>query len=142
MILDLSFFDRCLQTLEKAHFLLLKAEPESLDYELYRSACIKEFELLLEQAGKLLRKKLKPYFHSPSAVDRLYFKDVFREGVHRGLLTPDSCERWMAYWDNRNSTAHDYGVGFAEETIGLLPAFMMDARELAEKLKQNNETQG
>lgn len=48
----------------------------------------------------------------------------------------------MAYRDNRNSTAHDYGVGFAEETIGLLPAFMMDARELGEKLKQNNETQG
>ena len=37
----------------------------------------------------------------------------------------------MAYPDNRNDTAHDYGEGFAETTIGLLEQFIPDARELA-----------
>ncbi len=44
---------------------------------MYRSACIKEFEIILEQAGKLMRKVLKPYFHSAKAVDKLIFKDNF-----------------------------------------------------------------
>jgi hypothetical protein len=44
---------------------------------MYRSAYIKEFEIILEQAGKLLRKCLKPWFHSPKAVDALVFKDLF-----------------------------------------------------------------
>ena len=36
----------------------------------------------------------------------------------------------MEYRDNRNSTAHDYGVGFAESTLQLLPQFIIDARSL------------
>jgi len=28
------------------------------------------------------------------------------------------------YCDNRNKTAHDYGIGFAEETLKLLPDFV------------------
>ena len=36
-------------------------------------------------------------------------------------------ERWLAYRDNRNTTAHDYGVKFAEHTLKLLPDFIADA---------------
>ncbi len=102
---------------------------------MYRSACIKEYEIILEQSGKLLRKVLKPYFHSSKEIDKLYFKDVFRQAVLRSLLTVQACERWLLYLDNRNNTAHDYGVNFAEETLILLPQFILDSSELSEIIK-------
>ena len=138
MVLDTTYFERCISTLEKAHGLLLKADPESIDYDMYRSASVKEFEIILEQSGKLMRKVLKPYFHSAKAVDQLYFKEVFRHGVLRGIITDEACERWLQYRDNRNSTAHDYGVNFAEETLVLLPQFIADAKALATAIRNQN----
>lgn len=143
MKIDTIFYERCISTLEKAHELLLKANPENIDYDMYRSACVKEFEIILEQSGKLLRKVLKPYFHSSKAVDKLYFKDVFRQAVVRSIITPQLCERFLEYRENRNSTAHDYGVNFAEETLVLLPGFIADAKLLTEAINnQKNDTQG
>ncbi len=120
----------------KAHDLLLKTKHESIDYEMYRSACIKEFEIILEQSGKLLRKILKPYFHSSKEVDKLYFKDLFRQAALRSLISIQICERWLEYRDNRNNTAHDYGENFAEETLIILPQFIMDAKNLVEVINK------
>jgi len=139
MYIDTLYYKRCISILEKAHASLSKANPEQIDYDMHRSACIKEFEIILEQSGKLLRKILKPYFHSSSAVDKLFFKDVFRHAVLRTIITDESCERWLQYRDNRNNTAHDYGVNFAEETLKLFPQFIIDATALAEAIKQHNE---
>ncbi|MDH5367730.1 MAG: nucleotidyltransferase substrate binding protein [Cyclobacteriaceae bacterium] len=139
MKIDTTYYERCISTLEKAHGLLLKANPENIDYDLYPSASIKEFEIILEQSGKLLRKVLKPYFHSSKEVDKLYFKDVFRQAVLRSIITDETCERWLQYRNNRNSTTHDYGVNFAEETLVLIPQFINDATELAVAIKQQND---
>lgn len=142
MKIDTEYYQRCISTLEKAHALLLTSNPEYIDYDMYRSACVKEFEIILEQSGKLLRKVLKPYFHSPKAVDQLYFKDVFRQAVLRSILDADLCERFLEYRDNRNNTAHDYGVNFAEETLTLLPNFIKDARLLSQAIDlQNHATE-
>ena len=138
MKIDTAYVERCISTLEKALTLLQQSKPDEIDYDLYRSACVKEFEIILEQSGKLLRKVLKPYFHSSKAVDQLVFKDVFRNAVLHNLLTFEESERWMQYRDNRNSTAHDYGVNFAEETILLLPQFIVDATELLASVKRSN----
>lgn len=139
MRIDTTYFERCINTLGKAYDLLLMANPDSLDYDMYRSACIKEFEIILEQRGKLLRKVLKPYFHSSKEVDKLIFKDIFRQAVLRSIITDQTCERWLQYRDNRNNTAHDYGVNFAEETLTLLPQFIADAAMLAEAIKIQND---
>ena len=136
MNIDVTYLERCVATLEKALGLLKQTTPENIDYDMYRSACVKEFEIILEQSGKLLRKALKPYFHSSKAVDQLVFKDVFRHAVLRGLLSAEACERWMGYRDNRNNTAHDYGVNFAEETLLLLPVFIEDAIDLTFAIKR------
>ena len=138
MKIDVTYFERCITTLDKAHGLLLKAKPENIDYDMYRSACIKEFEIILEQSGKLLRKVLKPYFHTSKEADKLYFKDLFRHAVLRSIITAETCERWLEYRDNRNNTAHDYGVNFAEETLVLLPQFILDATSLAKTIKEQN----
>jgi len=44
----------------------------------------------------------------------------------------------LQYRDNRNNTAHDYGVNFAEETLTLLPQFIADASALAEAINKMN----
>jgi len=95
MKIDITYWKRCIATLNKALTLLNRADPENIDYDIYRSACIKEVELILEQSGKLLRKGLKPYFHSSREVDRLIFKDVFRHAVLRNIITDEECERWL-----------------------------------------------
>ncbi len=68
-------------------------------------------------------------------MDALVFNDVFRHAAKHGLLSLDETERWLLYRANRNNTAHDYGEGFANETLKLLPAYLIDVRQLAIKLQ-------
>ncbi|MGA2749377.1 MAG: nucleotidyltransferase substrate binding protein [Verrucomicrobiota bacterium] len=127
---------RCLQTLDKSLEQLKRAPEESIDYEIYRNAVVKGFELTLETAGKLLRKAIKTYIGNPRAVDELTYKEVLRHAAKHGLLETAAVERWFAYRDNRNNTAHDYGQGFAEETLVLMPDFLIDARRLEATLRE------
>jgi nucleotidyltransferase substrate binding protein (TIGR01987 family) len=126
---------RCIQTLESSLVLLKTAEPDSINYEVFRNAVVKGFELVLETSGKLLRKALKAYGGSPKAIDELFYKDVLRHAGKHGLLSTEEIEHWFDYRDNRNSTAHDYGEGFAHETLALMPAFVQDARTLEAALR-------
>ena len=59
------------------------------------------------------------------------FRDLFRHAAKHGLMQPEAVERWLAYRDNRNDTAHNYGEDFAEATLNLLPDFVADAKALA-----------
>lgn len=135
MSLSTEHYARCIQTLEASLALLRPEAVGTVGYEVYRNAVVKGFELTLETAGKLLRRALKAYSASPQAVDALTYKDVLRQAAKHGLLEADAVSRWFAYRDNRNNTAHDYGVGFAEETLKLLPAFLEDARALESTLR-------
>lgn len=128
--LNTDYFARCIATLERAQAYLMEHVGDEAMYDIYRAACVKEFEIILEQSGKLLKKCLKPYFASPKQVDALTFKDVFRHAAKHDLISLDAAERWLLYRDNRNDTAHDYGEGFAEETLNLLPQFIADAKQL------------
>ena len=134
MKLNTDHLNRCIETLKQSIQLLMQKHPDSIEYEIYRNATIKGYELTLETAGKLLKKAIKPYFATPKEVDQLVFKEIFRHGAKHGLLTTEEATRWFTYRDNRNNTAHDYGVGFAEETVKLLPKFLEDAQRLKEAL--------
>jgi len=138
MIIDTTYYERCIRTLQNAYTMLKNENSDHIEYDMYRSACIKEFEIILEQSGKLLRKVLTPYFHTSKEIDKLNFKEVFRHAVLRSLISDEVCMRWMEYRDNRNNTSHDYGVNFAEETMVLLPQFITDTLELAEMIKQQS----
>jgi nucleotidyltransferase substrate binding protein (TIGR01987 family) len=127
---------RCLETLEKSLAQLARAPADSIEYEIYRNAVVKGFELTLETAGKLLRRAIKSYTGNPRAVDELTYKDVLRHAAKHSLLDSAAVQRWFAYRDNRNSTAHDYGVGFAEETLTLMPGFVADARRIEATLRE------
>lgn len=135
MRLNTDFLRRCINVLEAEFDEISKYEPSDFHYDAFRAASIKHFELVLEQSGRLLRKRLRPWFASNRQVDRLNFRDVFRHAAKHGLITAGACERWLKYRDNRNETAHDYGEDFAEATLTLLPTFIEDARVLADVIE-------
>jgi nucleotidyltransferase substrate binding protein (TIGR01987 family) len=136
MRLSTAQYARCIETLEASLTLLRQAEPESVEYEIFRNAVIKGFELTLETAGKLLRKTLQAYIANPRAVAALSYKEVLRDAASHGLLSAEAGTRWFAYRDNRHSEAHDYGAVFTEETLKLLPRFIEDAHALEDVLRK------
>jgi len=138
MALNVEHLNRTVATLEQA-LLAIEQHPEATDgvlFDLYRNAAIKSFELSLETAGKLLRKALKAFEASPRTVDGWVFNDVLRHAGKHSILSSAEVERWLAYRANRNSTAHDYGAGFANDTLQLLPAYLQDVRALAAALQK------
>ena len=139
MSINTDFLRRCLDTLGRALDELKRSDPDDIAYDIYRAACVKEFEIVLEQSGKLLRKRLGAYFSTNRQADRLAFKDLFRHAAKHGLIDSDTCERWLKYRDNRNKTAHDYGEGFAETTLKLLPDFIADAKALAGVIEEADD---
>ena len=140
MTIDTSFLRRCIRTLEVAvEWIGDHQDSDDALYDIYRAACVKEFELVLEQSGNLLRKCLADFFASNRQADRLAFKDLFRHAAKHGLIEPDSVERWLGYRNNRNDTVHNYGEGFAEATLKLLPTFIADAKALAAMIEARND---
>ena len=136
MSIDTTFLRRCIRTLEMALEGIEKhREAGDALYDIYRAACVKEFELVLEQSGKLLRKRIAAFFASNRQADRLTFKDLFRHAARHGLIDSEAVERWFRYRDNRNDTAHNYGEDFAEATLKLLPTFVADAKTLADMIE-------
>lgn len=137
MSLNVEHLLRTANTLEQA-LLAIEAQDnrEDIRFDLYRNAAIKSFELSLETAGKLLRKALKAYGGAPREVDKLVFNDVLRHAGKHGLMDVPAVERWLSYRANRNNTAHDYGEGFANDTLKLLPTYLSDVRALAPAIQK------
>ena len=137
MPLNVEHLLRTANTLEQA-LLAIEAQDnrEDVRFDLYRNAAIKSFELSLETAGKLLRKALKAYGGAPREVDKLVFNDVLRHAGKHGLMDVPAVERWLSYRANRNNTAHDYGEGFANDTLKLLPTYLNDVRALAPAIQK------
>ena len=139
MNINTEFLRRCLDTLERGLHELQRSDPDDITYDIYRAACVKQFEIVLEQSGKLLKKRLRAYFASNRQADRLVFKDLFRHAAKHGLIDLGACERWLKYRDNRNDTSHNYGKDFAESTLELLPAFLADAKALAGVIEEGED---
>lgn len=133
--LDTEFAHRCIRTLDQALATLGKQDLEPVTHDIYRAACIKEFEIVSEQCAKLLKKALVVFFPSARAVDALTYKDIFRHAAKHGLMSLDAAERWLAYRDHRNQSAHEYGQNFADVILVLLPQFLSDATDLLEAVE-------
>ncbi len=128
--INVEYLEKCLKILEQSYSMTKNTDENSIEYEMYRNALVKSFEITLEQAGKLLRKRLRPYFVNKQSVDKLNFKSLFREAHNHSLIDEKCVERWLEYRDNRNNTTHDYGLIFAEETLKLMEKFILDVKKL------------
>ena len=138
MNIDTTFLNRCFNALEFSWEKLQQSDPSSMDYDAYRAACVKEFEIILEQSGKLIGMRLGDYFADSRQGDRLAFKDLLRYAAKHDLIDMEAVERWFKYRDNRNFTAHEYGADFAEKTLKLLPDFIADVRSLIKVIEETN----
>ena len=117
---------RCVDTLEAALGGLQREEPGSQMYNVFRGACMNEFQVILELTASLLRRRLRPYFATVSQVNELTFRRVFREVAKAGLISVDECRRWLGYREHR------YGGEFAEQALEVLPSLVQDGRRIAE----------
>jgi nucleotidyltransferase substrate binding protein (TIGR01987 family) len=134
MAVGTEHLQRCIATTESAVAFYGQAAEDSVEQEVFRNAIVKGFELTQETAFKLLRRALRDFGPGATRVSMLPVKEVLRQAATHGLLELAAVERWFQYRENRNSTAHDYGEGFARETLVLLPAFIADARALEARL--------
>jgi len=133
--LNTDHLKRCISTLESSLAFYQQAEVDSINQEVFRNAIIKGYELTQETAFKLIKRALKDFGHGGKKLDATPVKELLRLAATHGLMTLEEVERWFAYRDNRNSTAHDYGEGFAKETLTLLPAFIADVKTLEVQLR-------
>ncbi len=136
MNLNTEHLKRCIQTLQSSLAFYEQAAAGSIDQEVYRNAIVKGYELTQETGFKLIRKALRDYGYGAKKLDMTPVKELLRLSATHGLMTLEEVEHWFAYRDNRNSTAHDYGEGFAEETLKLLPGFIVDATRLESVLHE------
>ena len=137
MNINTDYLDRCIETLERAFDLLQNYGPGEIEHDLYRSACVKEFEIIEEHCGGLLKKRLRDYFASNREADTLTFKDIFRRAAKHVLITDDECGRWLHYRDCRNNSAHQYGEDYAEAVLTVVPTFIQDAKALSQVIRQH-----
>ena len=133
--IDTSGLRRCIGTLEAAFVHLRQERRDGPMRDIFRAACVKEFELVLEVGAALLRRRLKDFVASGREVDRFIFRDSFRHAAKHALVTNGACERWLRYRDIRDASAHHYGERFAETALELIPAFVADARALADAIE-------
>ena len=138
MKISTDYLDSCIETLQGAFTLLQQHGPDDMAYRISRSACVKEFEIIEELCGALLKKQLRGYFASNREADRLYFRDIFRHAARHGLITGDECQRWLQYRDVRNNAAHRYGEAFADDVLAILPKFIDDASDLSRIISEEN----
>lgn len=136
MNLNTDHLKRCIQTLNSSLVFFEQAAPESIDQEIYRNAIVKGYELTQETSFKLIKKALRDYGHGAKKLDTTPIKDVLRLAATHGLMTLEEVERWFAYRDNCNNTAHDCGEGFAKETLKLIPNFIADVTRLETVLRE------
>lgn len=136
MDLNTGHLSRCLQTLEAAVERYQRAVPGGMDQEVFRNAIVKGYELSQETSFTLVRKALLEYGHGARRLDSLPVKEILRLAATHGLMTLEEVKRWFFYRDNRNDTAHEYGEGFAHETLALLPGFIADGKRLEAVLRE------
>ena len=136
MNLNTDHLRRCIQTLRSSLTFYKQAAAESIDQEIFRNAIVKGYELAQETSFKLLKKALRDYGHGAKKLDTTVVKDLLRLSATHGLMTLEEVERWFAYRDNRNNTAHDYGENFAKETLSLIPKFIADVARLEAVLRE------
>ena len=75
--IDTSGFRRCIGTLETAFEQFRREEQDETLRRVFNAACDRQFELVLNIGGSLLRRRLGDLFTSSREADRLTFRDAF-----------------------------------------------------------------
>lgn len=121
-----------LEPLSKALKTLDEALSRGKLDELMRDGAIQRFEYCIELTWKSGKKVLEA-----KGLQVEVPKDVFRMMAKVGWIK--DAAPWFSYLEARNKTSHMYREDVAKEIFAVLPQFLKDAKELHQKLEQENQ---
>ena len=108
-----------------------RAEQNNND-ELIRDGVIQRFEYTIDLAWKFLQRYLKVDLQIDESSIRSK-KDIFREAARLKLI--DDAESWIAHYEARNSTSHEYNQEVAKAVYSQILLFLPDVKKLLEIFK-------
>ncbi|MCE4373532.1 nucleotidyltransferase substrate binding protein [Xanthomonas hortorum] len=97
---------------------------------------IQNFEFVYEIGIKMLKRQIEAESASPEEVDETNFREVLRVAAEKGLIA--DVEAWFKYRQMRNITAHTYDHEKAKKVYQGTLDFIVDARDLLQKLETRN----
>ncbi|MEJ7866576.1 nucleotidyltransferase substrate binding protein [Xanthomonas oryzae pv. oryzae] len=97
---------------------------------------IQNFEFVYEIGIKMLKRQIETESASPEEVDETNFREVLRVAAEKGLIA--DVEAWFKYRQMRNITAHTYDHEKAKKVYQGTLDFIVDARDLLQKLEARN----
>ncbi|CAD0347147.1 MULTISPECIES: nucleotidyltransferase substrate binding protein [Xanthomonas] len=97
---------------------------------------IQNFEFVYEIGIKMLKRQIEAESASPEEVDETNFREVLRVAAEKGLIA--DVEAWFKYRQMRNITAHTYDHEKAKKVYQGTLDFIVDARDLLQKLEARN----
>lgn len=100
-----------------------------------RDSVIQRFEFTYDLSHKMLRRVLAATSADAEAVAQMTFPDLIRTGWEQSLIA-NGWPAWHDYRDMRNITSHTYDTDNAIQVVGKVPAFLEEARILAERLER------
>ena len=100
-----------------------------------RAGAIQAFEFTYELAFKTLRRWLETIEADPRAVDGMTFDQIVRRGYEVGVLSVEVAG-WRAFRRDRGTTSHAYDEPKARAVFEALPAFIAEARFLADAIDE------
>lgn len=97
---------------------------------------IQNFEFVYEISVKMIKRLIELESASPNEVDETNFRDLLRVAAEKGLIA--NVEAWFKYRKMRNITAHTYDHEKAQQVYLGTMEFIVDARDLLNKLEARN----
>ena len=97
---------------------------------------VQHFEFTFELCWKMLKRQLEREVPSPSDLDGSSFRELFRLGHQRGLIT--AVEPWFEFRELRNITAHTYAKDKAHKVAAGAPALLAQAQALLNAIESRN----
>lgn len=133
------FYLECIETFDLAYEQLTKAGPSSAEFDMFRSACLQEFDTIMEHTGKILRKMLLQYVHSRAVLKGLAYKDIYRKAGQYGLISVEQIEQWLIFHNNRCFNNCEAGERFHAETLPLFSKIHSEAHQILKLIETHNK---
>ena len=138
MLLDLSSYKKCIQSLESAIIVYRQYEQNSCDLaviQAIRAGVVQNFEFTYEQAWKYMKRWLDLNIGA-TVVDGVTRRELFRIAAESRLL--EDVDAWMRFHQARNITSHTYDAAVSAEVAQVAVEFLQHAKDLLARLEAHN----
>lgn len=103
-----------------------------------RTCRIPRFEHTFELGWKMLRRRLLIDAPDASAIGRMSYRELFREGYVRGYV--EDYRQWLDFRTMRNLASDTYNREKAQQIRAVIPDFVAAARDLLTRLSRGTAT--